>query len=365
MEALKEDILGLLKVLIATPSISQEEDQSARIIASYLENKSIPVHQKGNNLWAMNKRFDVSKPTVLLNSHHDTVKPNAGYIKNPFSPVEENGKIYGLGSNDAGGALVSLIGTFVYLYDHDLPYNLVLLASAEEEISGKNGVELALQQLPDIHCGIVGEPTEMRVAIAERGLMVIDAHINGKAGHVARDEGINALYLAMEDVQTIQHHSFQRISDVLGSVKTTVTVMESGNQHNVVPDFASYVIDVRLNECYTHQEVLAILSNQLHATLQPRSMRLKPSGISQDHPLVLAANILDWELFGSATMSDQALMDFPTIKLGPGKSERSHTADEFIYREEIYSGLEKYIKLLETLNVNGLTQNNKSYETVG
>lgn len=365
MESLKEDIIGLLKALIAIPSISQEEDQSARVIKSYLENKSIPAHQTGNNIWAVNKQFNVSKPTVLLNSHHDTVKPNKGYTIDPFTPVEENGKIHGLGSNDAGGALVSLIGTFVYLYDRELPYNLVLLASAEEEISGKNGVELALNELPKIDFGIVGEPTEMKVAIAERGLMVVDARIEGKAGHVARDEGINALYLALEDIQIIRNHAFNKVSDILGPVKATVSIIESGTQHNVVPEFATYVIDIRLNECYTHQEILEILSGQLHATLKPRSTRLKPSGISQEHPLVLAAKNLGWELFGSATMSDQVLLEFPTIKLGPGKSERSHTPDEFICKEEINSGLEKYIRLLETLNVKSLTQNNKSYETVG
>ncbi len=343
--------IQLLRNLIATPSLSKDEAATAEIIFNYLKEKTCDVPSRvGNNIWMQNKFCSESKPNILLNSHHDTVKPNASYTCNPFEADILEGKLFGLGSNDAGGALVCLIETFVNFYHRtDLPFNLILLASAEEEISGANGVELALKHLPKIDCGIVGEPTLLEGAVAEKGLMVIDATAHGVAGHAARNEGLNAIQIAFDDFQKIQSGLFPKVSDFLGAVKATVTQINAGTQHNVIPDTCKYVIDVRVNELYSLQEVLDILKSHLKAELIPRSVRLQSSNIDSAHPLVKAIDALGIKKYGSPTLSDQALMPFPTIKIGPGDSARSHTADEFIFTKELSEGVKIYTAILEKL----------------
>ncbi|MBT0810401.1 M20 family metallo-hydrolase [Litoribacter ruber] len=338
----------LLKSLIETPSFSREEDKTAALIAEFFQNKNIPFFQKGNNIWVKNKKFDPKKPNILLNSHHDTVKPNAGYTKDPFSCILEDGKIYGLGSNDAGGCLVSLIAAYYHFYGRDLPFNLILAATAEEEISGKNGIAYILPELPEIELAIVGEPTLLQMAVAEKGLMVIDAEVTGKAGHAARNEGENAIYKALEDLNILKTFQFEKVSKFLGESKATVTIINSGSQHNVVPDKCTYCIDVRVTDAYTLEEALAELESKLQAKLVPRSMRLNSSRIDENHPILKAADELQLEKYGSPTLSDQALIPFPSVKIGPGDSARSHTADEYIYDNEIKDGISLYIKLIET-----------------
>lgn len=317
-------------------------------IEQFLHSEGVVTHRKGNNIWAFNLYYDVAKPNVLLNSHHDTVKPVKGWTRDPFSPDLEDGTLYGLGSNDAGGPLVSLIATFLHFYNReDLPFNLILAATAEEEISGSNGIAAVLPELPDVAVGIIGEPTQMQLAIAERGLMVIDAEVTGIAGHAARNEGVNAIYLALKDIDWIRQHDFEKVSRLLGPVKTTVTQIKAGHQHNVVPDRCDFVIDVRTNEYYTNAEVLEYLQIHTQSILVPRSLRLNPSGISEDHPLVQSGITLGMSTYGSPTLSDQALCSFPTVKIGPGNSARSHTADEYIRVAEVEEGIERYIELLE------------------
>ena len=348
MTEITKQAIALLRQLIATPSFSREEEGTAVLIEGFFKEHNIPTHRKGNNIWAFSRYQDEKKPYLLLNSHHDTVKPAKGWQRDPFTPTLESDTLYGLGSNDAGGPLVSLIATFLYYYKTEgLPFNLVLAATAEEEISGANGIASILEELPEIAVGIIGEPTQMRMAIAERGLMVIDAVARGKAGHAARDEGVNAIYLAMQDIGWIKVHVFEKVSPALGPVKATVTQIEAGSQHNVVPDACRYVIDVRTQECYTNREVFEILQENTVADLTARSFRLSPSGIPLDHPLVKAGVSLGMETYGSPTLSDQALCSFPTVKIGPGDSARSHTADEFIRLSEIQAGIKKYIELLE------------------
>ena len=289
-----------------------------------------------NNICICNKNFDPEKKTILLNSHHDTVKEGAGWTVDPFVPLEGDGKIIGLGSNDAGASLVSLIATFLHYYDlKDLNYNLVFLASAEEEISGKNGIELALTKIEDIDFGIVGEPTKMEMAIAEKGLMVLDCVAKGKLGHAAREEGKNANYVAVDDINWIRNFIFPKTSDTLGRVKMTVTLIEGGTQHNVVPDLCKFVVDVRSTDCYTNEEILNIIKSHMESEVSARSTRLQPTGISQKHILIKAARTLGIATFGSVTLSDQVLMPFPSVKMGPGDSSRSHSADEYIYTDEI------------------------------
>lgn len=342
----------LLKDLIEKESFSKEEWNTSLTLEKYFNHVSIPFERIENNIWAKNKYFDTNKKNILLNSHIDTVKPATGYTKNPFQAIEEDGKIYGLGSNDAGGALCALWETFCYFYnDENLPFNLIFLASAEEEISGKNGVELALKHLPIINFGIVGEPTSMEMAIAEKGLLVIDALVKGKSGHAARNEGENAIYLALKDLNKIQQFQFDKISPVLGETKITCTVINAGSTHNVVPDECRYTLDIRTNECYSHQEIIEILSKELIAELTPRSVRLQSSGIGLDHPIIRLAEELGIKTYGSPTLSDQSLMNFPTIKLGPGDSARSHTADEFIYKWQIEEGVEVYKRVMEGLKL--------------
>ncbi len=346
--SLSEQSIALLKTLIATPSLSREEGRTAALIAEFLTGQGVEVHQKGHNVWAFSHGHSPEKPYVLLNSHHDTVKPAKGWTRDPFSPQMEGGTLYGLGSNDAGGPLVSLIAAFLHFHQKEgMPFNLVLAATAEEEISGPNGIASILTALPDISLGIIGEPTQMQLAIAERGLMVIDAEVTGVSGHAARDEGVNAIYLALQDIEWIRQLRFERVSRLLGPVKATVTQIEAGSQHNVVPDRCHYVIDVRTNELYTNAEVLEYLQIHTKSILIPRSLRLNPSGIAESHPLVQAGLEMGMGTFGSPTLSDQALCPFATVKVGPGDSARSHTADEFIRLEEIEKGIQGYIALLE------------------
>jgi acetylornithine deacetylase len=348
-DSLKTDAVELLKMLISTQSFSREEHETAAIIRGFLEKRGVIVLNEGNNIYARNAFYKSGKPTLLLNSHHDTVRPNRGYTRDPFEPDMKDGKLFGLGSNDAGGSLVSLIAAFLYFHQKDnLPFNLVLAASAEEEISGPNGIELLLRRLDPVDCAIVGEPTLLQMAIAERGLMVLDCTAYGVAGHAARNEGENALYVALEDIQTIRHFPFNKVSPLLGETRITVTVIETDNkQHNVVPPICRFVADVRVNELYTFEEILETLQEKLRSKVLPRSTRLRSTSISMDHPLVKAGLSLGSACYGSPTTSDKALMPFPALKTGPGDSARSHMADEFIYIEEIGAGIRHYVALVE------------------
>lgn len=345
------DAKGLLAQLLASPSFSREEQGTAAIIQEFLSAKNIPFHTVGHNVWATNQYFDASKPSILLNSHHDTVKPNASWSYEPIAATIQDGKMFGLGSNDAGASLVCLISVFCAFFDRELPFNLILAATAEEEISGSGGIESVLKSanFPVISWAIVGEPTDCQLAIAEKGLMVIDAEVRGVAGHAARNEGVNAIYLALEDIGKIKAFEFPEVSKVLGPVKCTVSVINAGKQHNVVPDVCHYTIDCRVNECYSLEQVLEILRGLVQAELTPRSTRLQSSKIPDGHPVLAAATALGMTTFGSPTLSDQALMSFPSVKIGPGHSGRSHTADEFIYLEELKQGIQTYQNLLSHL----------------
>ncbi|HEX6172232.1 MAG TPA: M20 family metallo-hydrolase [Chitinophagaceae bacterium] len=348
---LQADAIDLLKQLIATPSFSKEEDNSAALIKVFLENNGVKAEQHLYNIWARNKYFDTNKPTILLNSHHDTVKPNKGYTLDPFSPIEKDGKLFGLGSNDAGGSLVSLIATFLYYYEKEsLQYNIILAATAEEEISGHNGIEALLPHLGKIDCAIVGEPTQMQMAVAEKGLMVLDCIVNGRAGHAAREEGDNAVYKAIKDIDWFSSFKFDKVSDLLGPVKMSVTVIETDNKaHNVVPAQCRFVVDCRVNELYTFEEMLEIIKPNVGSEVKPRSTRLRSSAIALDHPLVKAGLKMGRSYYGSPTTSDKALMTFPSLKIGPGDSARSHTADEYILIDELKNGIDLYIQLLNQL----------------
>jgi len=347
-----QDAKKLLGQLIACPSLSREEEGTATIIEDFFKSKSIPTKRLHNNVWATNLLFDSCKPTILLNSHHDTVKANASWTLDPFSATEEDGKLIGLGSNDAGASLVCLISTFCHFYEAQLPFNLVIAATGEEEISGANGIESLLNSsgFPEISWAIIGEPTDCQLAIAEKGLMVIDAVSTGKSGHAAREEGINAIDLAIVDISKINAFKFPKISTLLGPVKTTVTVINAGKQHNVIPEICEFSIDCRVNECYTLEEVLETLQELIKSELKPRSLRLKPSKIDSDHPIVQAAEKLGIQTFGSPTLSDQALLHCPSVKIGPGHSGRSHTADEYILLEELKQGIHTYQTLIKQLN---------------
>ena len=351
MKQLTDEAIRLLKLLIATPSFSKEENETAEILGAFFDEHGIPYSRVGNNIYAKNKSYDVNKESILLNSHHDTVKPNKGYTMDPFTPIEKDGKIFGLGSNDAGGCLVSLIATFLHYYHQDnLKYNVVFAASAEEEISGVNGIELVLPYLGNINFGIVGEPTKLEMAVAERGLMVIDCTAQGRAGHAARNEGENALYKALDDINWIRNYHFEKVSDLLGESRLTVTVIDTENkQHNVVPSQCKFVIDVRVNELYTFEEILEALKLNLKSQFKPRTTRMKSTSIALDHPLVKAGIALGKGYYGSPTTSDKALMPFATLKMGPGDSARSHTADEYIYIAELEDGIQTYVKLLNQL----------------
>lgn len=338
----------MLKQLIEIPSYSKEESSTAEVIEEFLTANNVEVYKSENNVWAFANGFNPSKPTVWLNSHHDTVKPNSGYTKDPFFAIEEDGKLYGLGSNDAGGPLVSLISAFLHFFEKDIPVNLVVIASAEEEISGKNGIASVIHELPPCDLAIVGEPTLMEAAVAEKGLMVIDAKVKGKAGHAAREEGINAIYLALEDLHKIKNFQFERVSPFLGKTKVSATIIKAGQQHNVVPDLCEFVLDVRVTDAYTLEEALEELNGNLQAELSPRSLRLQSSKVPEGHLILDAIKNLGVNSYGSPTLSDQALIPYPSIKIGPGDSARSHSEDEYIYLKEIQEGIDGYILLLET-----------------
>ncbi len=346
---IKIEAIDLLKKLIAIPSFSKEEDKTASALEEFLQSKGVTVNRFMNNVWAKNQFFDPTKPTLLLNSHHDTVKPNKAYTLDPFQPIEKDGKLYGLGSNDAGGSLVSLLSVFLYYFTEEhLSHNLIFAATAEEEISGKNGIEILLSQLPPIEAGIVGEPTQMNMAVAERGLLVLDVTANGKAGHAAREEGDNALYKAIRDIEWFKNYHFRKVSTLLGPVKMTVTVIETENKaHNVVPSQCRFVVDVRVNELYSFEEILSTIQEEITSEIAPRSFRMRSTSIAKEHPLVKAGSMLGRTSYGSPTTSDKALMPFSTLKIGPGDSARSHTADEYIYIEEIKEGIDLYIQLLK------------------
>jgi acetylornithine deacetylase len=337
-----------LQQLIAIPSFSREEDKTADMIASFLKTRGVKVYRTLNNVWAFNKYYNPSLPTLLLNSHHDTVKPNTGYTRDPFAPTVEDGKLYGLGSNDAGGCLVSLLATFLHFYEQEgLRYNLVYAATAEEEISGRNGLELILPDLGELEAAIVGEPTLMQLAVAEKGLLVLDCVAAGRSGHAAREEGLNAIYEALPDIQWFQTYRFPQESEHLGPVKMSVTMVQAGTQHNVVPDKCQFTVDVRLTDAYSMDEVLEVIRQHVKSEVNPRSIRLKPSSIPMTHPLVQAGLQLGRTTYGSPTTSDQALLSIPSLKLGPGDSARSHMADEYIYLKEIEEGISLYIAMLE------------------
>lgn len=334
--------------MISIPSFSKEEAHTAGALTKFLGVRGIAHSRIANNVFAQNLYFDESKPTILLNSHHDTVKPNSGYTLDPFSPIEKDGKIFGLGSNDAGGALVSLIATFLHFYGaKNLKYNLMIAATAEEEISGHNGIEKILPELGKVAFAIVGEPTQMQMAIAEKGLLVLDCTAEGKAGHAARNEGENAIYKAVKDIEWINSYRFAKESSLLGPVKMTVTVINTENKaHNVVPSQCSFVTDIRVNELYNFEEILGIVQQNVKSSVKPRSLRMRSSLIPQEHPIVQAGISLGRNFYGSPTTSDKALMPFPALKMGPGDSARSHTADEYIFVSEIKEGIDLYIQLL-------------------
>ena len=350
VNTLYQQAVELLQQLISIPSFSREEAKTADLLEQFLQSKGVKTHRKKNNIWAWNKYFNAAKPSILLNSHHDTVKPNTGYTRDPFDAKIEDGKLYGLGSNDAGGCLVSLVQTFLYFYErNDLKYNFCLATTAEEEISGVNGLELIIPELGKLDFGIVGEPTLMQLAIAEKGLMVLDCVAHGKSGHAAREEGVNAIYKAMDDIEWFRTYRFPKESEVFGPVKMSVTVINAGSQHNVVPASCNFVVDVRVTDAYRNEEVLEIIRQHVQCDVTPRSIRLKPSKIDKEHPIVQAGIALGRTTYGSPTTSDQSLLDIHSLKVGPGDSARSHTADEFIYLDEIREGIDLYIKMLESI----------------
>lgn len=350
MKRLTQEAIALLKELISIPSFSSEEDQTAARIEQWFSDHDIPCKRQQNNVYAFNVKFDENKPTLLLNSHHDTVKPNSAYTKDPFQPQVEDGKLYGLGSNDAGGALVSLIALFTHYYAHPNPsYNLILAATAEEESSGANGLNSLLPHLPPIDVAIVGEPTLMQLAIAEKGLVVFDGKVAGTASHAAHPNADNPILKLPKVIEWLDNFSFDKVSEVLGPVKLTVTQVSAGKQHNVVPADVDVVIDVRVNDCYSNQEIVDLLQQEAPLTLTPRSTNLNSSSIPVDHPLVQAGLALGRPTYGSPTLSDQAKLSCPSLKLGPGDSTRSHTADEYIHLHEIEEGIALYIALLNKI----------------
>jgi len=344
--------VDLLKQLISIPSISGDENRLADYLENMLKEKKYSPHRKGNNIWLLSPDWNEQNPTILLNSHIDTVKPVAGWTKDPFLPKEEDGKLFGLGSNDAGASLVSLLQVFFILTQTQQNNNFIFLASCEEEISGKNGVEAVLPELPPIDLGIVGEPTAMQPAIAEKGLMVLDGVVYGKAGHAAREEGENAIYKAIPVIEWFRNKRFPAVSPLLGPVKMTVTGIQAGIQHNVVPDECRFMVDIRTNELYTNESLFEEISANCGAEVQARSFRLNSSRISPEHPLVKRAVGLGMSPYGSPTLSDQTFMHFPSIKIGPGESARSHTADEFIFPIEITHAINHYIALLNNIKIN-------------
>jgi acetylornithine deacetylase len=349
LKQLQQEAIELLKKLISTPSFSKKEEHTAVLLEDWLKDHNIPFNRHLNNVWAGNKYFDESKPTLLLNSHHDTVQPNSAYTRDPFEAKVEDGKLYGLGSNDAGGCLVSLLATFTYFYEaEDLDNNIIFAGTAEEEINGANGIASLLPLIPQIDVAIVGEPTLMQLAIAEKGLVVFDAVVKGTPSHAAHPNADNAIYKTAKVLEWFGNYAFEKESNALGAVKLTVTQINAGTQHNVVPAGVNLVIDVRVNDCYSNAEIEKILKEEAPVDeIKARSLRLNSSSISQDHPLVKAGVSLGMKTYGSPTLSDQAMLSCPSLKLGPGDSTRSHSANEFIFLKEIEEGIEKYIQLLE------------------
>jgi len=344
------DAIELLIQLIQTQSFSREEAGTADILAQFLAQHNIPAQRSGNNVWATSQVIDPRKPTILLNSHHDTVKPGVAWTYPPFGAVLEGDKLTGLGSNDAGASAVSLLAVFRYFYAQPTAFNLICAITAEEEVSGANGVKSILPELGKIDLGIVGEPTGMNAAIAEKGLLVLDGVALGRTGHAARNEGDNALYKALDDINWLRAYQFPKVSEMLGPVKMTVTQISAGTQHNVVPDECRYVVDVRPTECYSNEEILEIIRANVQAAITPRSTHLQSSGLSVEHPIVRKAVTMGKTTYGSPTLSDQALMRFPTLKMGPGDSARSHAPDEYILLSEIRAGIADYIELLTDFN---------------
>ena len=345
------EAIGLLKLLIATPSVSREEEAAADALQNFIEGAGIMTYRSGNNVWCLSPGFDPKRPTLLLNSHIDTVKPVAGWKHHPHVPVIENGRLYGLGSNDAGASVVSLLQVFRQLCLRPQSYNLIFLASCEEEVSGIGGIESILPILPPITTAIVGEPTGMQPAIAEKGLMVLDVTAYGRAGHAARNEGDNAIYKVLEDITWFRDHQFEKVSPLLGPVKMSVTQVNAGTQHNVVPDHCTFVVDIRSNELYSNEELYKEICQHIQCEAKARSFRLNSSHISIEHPLVKRAVEIGLNPFGSPTLSDQALMPFPSLKMGPGESSRSHTADEYILIDEIEDAIKVYIELLDGITL--------------
>jgi len=349
-EQLSENAVELLKNLVSTPSLSSEEDKTANFIENFLKDQGVQVNRKANNIWAYNQDFDTGKPSILLNSHHDTVKPNAGWTYQPYKATVEADKLVGLGSNDAGASLVSIISAFLHFYEQQgLKYNLVLTATAEEEITGDNSIKSILDDIGPFDFAIVGEPTGMQMAIAEKGLMVLYCQANGQSGHAARGNGINAITEAIKDINWFNIYKFPKESELLGPVRMSVTVIEGGYQHNVIPDKCTFTVDVRSTDAYTNEEILKIIKENISSEILKTSYGLNPSCAPQGHILREAAKKLDIPTFASPTLSDQAQINTPSIKMGPGMSERSHTANEFIYLSEIEDGVRGYIRLLEEL----------------
>lgn len=347
IDQLTDEAIDLLKNLIETPSFSSEENNTAILLKNWFVSNGINFKRENNNVWAYNLHFDKSKPNLLLNSHHDTVKPNEGYTLNPFSAIEKDGKLFGLGSNDAGGCLVSLMATFTYFYAFEnLPCNLIIAGTAEEESSGPNGLNSILKHLPEIEVAIVGEPTEMHLAIAEKGLLVLDIVVSGTASHAAHQNLDNPIYNALQIINWFKTYEFEKISEVLGPVKMTVTQINAGKQHNVVPSECSLIVDIRVNDCYSNAEILEVVKQNINAKVTPRSMHLNASSIDKNHALVQAGISLERNTYGSPTLSDQSVLSCQSMKLGPGNSLRSHTANEFIFIDEVKEGIYLYIKII-------------------
>lgn len=346
------EAIDILKGMIARPSFSREEKNVADFLQHTWEKAGHTVCRKGNNLWLIAPGFEETKPTLLLNSHIDTVKPATGWTADPFVPLEsEDDKLYGLGSNDAGASVVSLYESFCILCEREQPYNLIFLASCEEEVSGKNGLESVLGDLPPVTFAVVGEPTGMQPAVAEKGLMVLDCVATGKAGHAARNEGVNAITLAMQDIAWFHAYQFPQKSDFLGPVKMSVTIIRAGTQHNVIPDRCEFTVDIRTNEFYSNEILFNLIKEQVKSEIKARSFRLNSTRTSPDHPFVQRAVLMGKEAFGSPTLSDQALMPFPSVKIGPGNSARSHAADEYIGLMEIREAIDTYVRLLDGLKL--------------
>jgi len=352
IKAYTNDAVELLKELISIPSVSRDETKAADLLSEYLDHWGLPYGREGNNLWVGCQDWDDNRPTVMLNAHIDTVKPVSSWTRDPFTPTIEGDILYGLGANDCGGGLVSLLQVYRMMLQRPRSYNLLWVASAEEEVSGANGFSRILPILPKVDVAIVGEPTGLQPAIAEKGLMVIDGYAHGKSGHAARNEGVNAIYEALDDLVWLRDYKFRKVSPLLGPTKMTVTVVESGTQHNVIPDTLHFIIDVRTNEFYQNEFLFEFLRRKMtKCELHARSFRLHSSSIPQDHPMIRRCMELGMKPFGSPTLSDQALMPFPSFKLGPGESARSHSANEFIKISEIEQAISTYLYLLDGLRL--------------